>query len=137
MTAVMEPGTSRYGTSEEDWRHRSACRDYDRSLFFPVTDDDDETEEEPPLADPTVKVICDACPVRTECLKYALENHIEYGIFGGLTGYERSLIGKKRSRKRCPGCSSEEVMKIGRNQVCGACGISWDVDVPADDEYDD
>jgi len=135
MTAVMEPGVDRYGAPEEDWRHRSACRDEDRSLFFPTTGEDNE--EEPPRADPTVKVICDACPVRAECLKYALDNGIEFGIFAGLTGYERGLIGKKRSRKRCPGCSSEEVMKIGRNQVCGACGISWDVDVPPEDQYDD
>lgn len=135
MTTVLESEVGRYGAPEEDWRHRSNCRDVDRTLFFPVTDDD--SEEEPPLADPTVKVICDACPVRTECLKYALDNRIDYGIFGGLTGYERGLIGKQRSRKRCPGCGSIDVMKIGRNQVCGACAISWDVDVPLDDEYDD
>jgi WhiB family redox-sensing transcriptional regulator len=136
MTAVLESSANRYGAPGEDWRHRSACRDEDRSLFFPSGSDED-SEDEPPRADPTVKLICDMCPVRAECLQYALDNHIEFGIFAGLTGYERGLIVKKRSRKRCPGCSSDEVMKIGRNQVCGACGISWDIDVPNEDDYVD
>jgi WhiB family transcriptional regulator, redox-sensing transcriptional regulator len=135
MMTMMESEVGRYGGPEEDWRHRSACRNEDRALFFPTSGEEDN-EEEPSHADPTVKLICDACPVRAECLEYALDRQIEFGIFAGLTGYERGLIGRKRSRKRCPGCSSEEVMKIGRNQVCGACGISWDVDVPAEDQVD-
>ncbi len=127
---------SRVTASEEDWRHRGACIGQDRALFFPPPTRPN-SEEEPAHADPEVKLICDGCPVRPECLRYALDGQIEYGIFAGMTAYERGLLVKKKNRKRCPGCGSDEVMQFGRNQVCGACAISWDVAVPHEDEYDD
>jgi WhiB family redox-sensing transcriptional regulator len=42
------------------------------------------------------KVICQACPVRTECLAEALDNRIEWGVWGGLTERERRAILRKR-----------------------------------------
>jgi WhiB family transcriptional regulator, redox-sensing transcriptional regulator len=67
-----------------DWRHRAACRDEDPELFFPVS-------ETGPGARQTAqaKVVCARCPVRAECLEYALENGLDHGIFGGLTERER------------------------------------------------
>lgn len=132
MTATMDPDVWRRGASAEDWRHQSACQDEDRTIFFPTTIAPD-TEDEPPYPPPEAKEICDLCPVRKECLEYALENRIPYGIFGGQSAYERSLILRPLTRKRCPGCGSDEVITLGRNQVCVACAISWDVDVPLDD----
>lgn len=35
------------------------------------------------------KRFCAACPVRAECLEYALVESLEFGIFGGLTAGER------------------------------------------------
>lgn len=35
------------------------------------------------------KAICAGCPVRKECLDYALENEMEYGIWGGTSPTER------------------------------------------------
>lgn len=35
------------------------------------------------------KTICNTCPVRTECLDYAIAEGIEYGIWGGLNPWER------------------------------------------------
>jgi WhiB family transcriptional regulator, redox-sensing transcriptional regulator len=134
MTTTIE--VPKVTASEEDWRHKGRCRNEDRSLFFPPPTRPD-SEEEPAHASPEVKKICSWCPVRPECLAYALDNRIEYGVFAGMSGYERSLLVKKRNRRRCPGCGSDEVFALGRNQVCGACAVSWDVDVPPDDEYDD
>lgn len=34
-------------------------------------------------------IICDSCPVKTECLNYAISNGIEYGIWGGMTERQR------------------------------------------------
>lgn len=33
--------------------------------------------------------ICAACPVRDECLRYAVENEVEFGIWGGMTERQR------------------------------------------------
>jgi DNA invertase Pin-like site-specific DNA recombinase len=33
--------------------------------------------------------ICAECPVRQQCLEFAVSNRIVYGIWGGLTGPER------------------------------------------------
>lgn len=42
------------------------------------------------------KNICRACPVKTECLEYALSTH-EYGVWAGTTQRERALIRKTRN----------------------------------------
>ena len=42
------------------------------------------------------KVVCATCPVRTECLAEALDNKIEWGVWGGLTERERRAILRKR-----------------------------------------
>lgn len=46
------------------------------------------------------KKVCKTCPVRSECLEYALENFISFGIWGGLTGPERVRLRWKRKHER-------------------------------------
>lgn len=36
--------------------------------------------------------ICEECPHVTECGNYAVENHVEYGVWGGLTEADRETI---------------------------------------------
>ena len=43
------------------------------------------------------KKTCAGCPVKAECLDYAVANKIEFGVFGGLTDKERR---PKRDRRR-------------------------------------
>lgn len=43
--------------------------------------------------------ICHQCPVRVECLQYALATEVEYfrhGMWGGLTADERSTLVRQR-----------------------------------------
>ena len=42
------------------------------------------------------KVVCAACPVRAECLAEALDNRIEWGVWGGMTERERRAVLRKR-----------------------------------------
>lgn len=38
------------------------------------------------------KTICGACDVRNECLAEALDNRIEWGVWGGMTERERRAL---------------------------------------------
>ena len=42
------------------------------------------------------KAVCLACPVRTECLADALDNRIEFGVWGGMTERERRALLPRR-----------------------------------------
>lgn len=61
--------------SNEDWKQLANCRGMDISLFF----EGYETSTEIQLK---VDSICAACPVKTECYTFALENGLEGGVFG-------------------------------------------------------
>lgn len=41
------------------------------------------------------KLICASCPVRPDCLSYALDHRQEQGIWGGLTEEERHRIPRR------------------------------------------
>ena len=62
-----------------DWMLEARCLDADPEAFFP--EKGGSTRE--------AKRICAACPVREECLEYALENDERFGIWGGLSERER------------------------------------------------
>ena len=43
-----------------------------------------------------VKSLCLRCPVRTECLADALDNRVEWGVWGGMTERERRALLRRR-----------------------------------------
>ena len=71
-----------------DFFDDAACRDADTTVFFPASDND---------AGPA-KAICATCPVREECLEYALETRPADGIWGGLTAIERHRLIRRRQK---------------------------------------
>ncbi|HEX2274173.1 MAG TPA: WhiB family transcriptional regulator [Acidimicrobiales bacterium] len=73
-------------TARDDWRAQAACRDADVNIFFPTTDE----EAEP------ARAICATCPVRMECLEFALSTRQEDGVWGGLTEIERRRLRRRR-----------------------------------------
>ena len=42
------------------------------------------------------KQLCAGCPVKTECLAEALDNQIEWGVWGGMTERERRALLRRR-----------------------------------------
>jgi hypothetical protein len=68
---------------------------------------------------------CNRCPVRPECLHYALLYH-ESGYWGGTDTAERRALARDRSRVKCPVCKSKSVLRTDdHHQLCQACGLSW------------
>ncbi|WP_050545527.1 WhiB family transcriptional regulator [Mycobacteroides abscessus] len=73
-----------------DWRHKAVCRDEDPELFFPVGNSGPALAQ---IAD--AKLVCNRCPVTTECLTWALESGQDAGVWGGLSEDERR-VGQRR-----------------------------------------
>lgn len=74
-----------------NWVAKAACggrTDLER-LFFP--------EKGVPTS--IAKALCAQCPVKRECLDFALETDQRFGIWGGLSAGERSArLGRRRRR---------------------------------------
>jgi WhiB family redox-sensing transcriptional regulator len=65
----------------DDWPALAACRNADPDSLFVQG-----------AAQNRAKVVCGGCPVRTECLADALDNRIEFGVWGGMTERERRAL---------------------------------------------
>jgi WhiB family redox-sensing transcriptional regulator len=63
--------------------------DSDPDIFFPVGSSGPAVEQID-----TARRICNACPVASECLEFALATNQEAGIWGGLTEEDRRRLRK-------------------------------------------
>jgi WhiB family transcriptional regulator, redox-sensing transcriptional regulator len=68
------------------WMAVGNCRAYPPTVFFPSDG----------VGVDKARKICATCTVMTECLEYALENHIDHGVWGGCSERERRRIAKRR-----------------------------------------
>ncbi len=86
----IEPERREPGGPERDWRDQAACIDYaDQVEFFPARGE--STRE--------AKAVCGGCPVRRQCLDYALQwDHLS-GVWGGMSERERRQIRRRRTRE--------------------------------------
>ncbi len=82
---------------EYGWQWRAACRGHDPSLFFPPNEP--ESREQREERERRAKAVCAECPVRIECLEYAIRIREPYGIWGGLNELERRLLIRARRRE--------------------------------------
>ncbi|MCZ4096734.1 WhiB family transcriptional regulator [Streptomyces sp. So13.3] len=78
-----------------NWRHRAACRAEDPELFFPVGSSGPAL-----LQIQQAKAVCRRCPVREECLSWALEAGQDAGVWGGLSEDERRAAKRRAARGR-------------------------------------
>lgn len=79
VTAGRIPAPNPEDLDPEEWRERALCAQTDPEAFFP--EKGGSTRE--------AKRVCMKCPVRVDCLDYALENGERFGIWGGLSERER------------------------------------------------
>lgn len=61
------------------------CRDADPDALFV-----------PGKAQNHAKLLCRGCPVQIDCLAEALDNRIEFGVWGGMTERERRALLRRR-----------------------------------------
>ena len=74
-----------------EWMERAQCKRQGTKFFFPDTGGLKTSHHQ----------FCDPCPVRVECLDYAIDNQVNYGVWGGLTISEiRFLQYKKQSGRK-------------------------------------
>ncbi|MFJ5951436.1 WhiB family transcriptional regulator [Streptomyces noursei] len=67
------------------WHEDAACRTADPEELFA-----DSTRQN------RAKAVCTGCPVRTECLVEALDNRVEWGVWGGMTERERRALLRRK-----------------------------------------
>lgn len=66
------------------WTTRAQCRRIDPDALFVRG-----------AAQNRAKLLCHGCPVRAECLADALDNRVEFGVWGGMTERERRSLLRK------------------------------------------
>lgn len=84
FTVVPPAGTD----NPFSWMDLGSCVGEDQDLWFPTEKSNAKT----------AKQICAACPVRLECLEYAVSANERYGVWGGLSYKERQAIRSYRRR---------------------------------------
>jgi WhiB family redox-sensing transcriptional regulator len=72
-------------TWNDDWASRAQCKQAKPDELFVKG-----------AAQNRAKQLCTGCPVKLECLAEALDNEMEWGVWGGMTERERRAILRKR-----------------------------------------
>lgn len=71
---------------DTSWMVQGRCRELPPEVFFPSDG----------VGVEVARRYCAECPVKAPCLEYALENHIEHGVWGGCSERERRRIARTR-----------------------------------------
>lgn len=88
MEQESHVGTIQARWHTTDWRAQAVCSDEEvASLFFPVG-----VTGAAEVQIREAKAVCMTCPVREECLSFAITTNQEYGIWGGTSEEERRVL---------------------------------------------
>lgn len=80
----------------DEWKNNARCKYFPEVDFFVERVKGTRNEDDPRLK---AKEVCSTCPVKAECLAYALRNNEQFGVWGGTTsGERRKMRGFKRYR---------------------------------------
>lgn len=66
------------------WQSKARCLEVDPEIFFPERGGSSKA----------ARAVCTQCPVAMECLRYALANREQFGIWGGTSERERRKLRK-------------------------------------------
>lgn len=85
ITNAVTPGPA------PSWRQEASCQGMDGELFFPVGSSPEavrQTKE--------AKQVCGRCPVKDDCLVWAMRTRQAAGVWGGKTENERRTMQNRR-----------------------------------------
>jgi len=68
-----------FGMNAQDWMSAALCAETDAETFYP----------ERGQSARAAKKICASCPVKVQCLRYAITHDERFGVWGGLSERER------------------------------------------------
>jgi WhiB family redox-sensing transcriptional regulator len=88
MSGLASSSSAR--TDRWNWRMAARCRTTDADGLFVTGARQREA-----------RMFCRSCPVRTECLAHALDERIEFGVWGGMTERERRSLLRSRPEVEC------------------------------------
>lgn len=103
-----------------NWIPLAACKDIPKDVFYPL-----RGESTLPA-----KRICYGCPVRIECLEYALAITEKLGVWGGCSERERRRI--RRARKLARKAGLVDPLLAGDDVL-----FSEEDDIEEDDDLDE
>lgn len=86
------------------WRDRAACAGLDPEMWFPLHTGGRGGAPSPrdrEHAEPAVRV-CRGCPVRRDCLTWAVEGGEQHGIWGGMLPYDRAQHAQEEGTGQAP-----------------------------------
>jgi WhiB family transcriptional regulator, redox-sensing transcriptional regulator len=82
---VTMPMTDTQTADFSEWSAGALCSQQDADALFARG-----------AAQNLAKILCRSCPVQIPCLADALDNRVEFGVWGGLTERERRALLKRR-----------------------------------------
>lgn len=96
---ILEALTDRWAHARvsEEWKLRARCRTEDPELWFPARDGERRSTLRVRAMTRQAQAICADCPVRPECQMYSLELDLRFGIWGGLTEWQRARLTGRRT----------------------------------------
>lgn len=101
----------------QPWMRLANCVDADPAWFFP-----ERGEPSGPA-----KAICMVCPVRVECLNYALSINERHGIWGGTSENERRVLRRQwtgtRRQQRPAGADPARRQENSQRDAGDAAGL--------------
>lgn len=85
--AVNDRAIEIFEAIRPEWMARGACNGLDADLFFPPRGGPDNE----------ARRACGGCPVREECLDFALVGEERFGIWGGTSERERRKLRRRKA----------------------------------------
>lgn len=99
----------------EPWMAEAHCSGHPRpQIFFPDREHAHAYFSE-------ARIVCAGCPVSKDCLRYALDNNEQDGMWGGLSISERRRVRRSDGVRKCTKCGFIRVFSQKAQMTCDPC----------------